>query len=421
MKKSPVKLFVINEDLEFCSFLTKHLNTITLSFYNNQEDLLKQLYLVKPDCILLNIDRLSLESETSFQNVFNWCQVNFIPTITVVNRFEQNDRTKYLAYSDSVFYHPLRVEELLASIHMHTQKRAFFLAHSLVDSLTTAYNSQYLRDEMQRQLNEMKRSHESLTLVYLEAEVKDVDTLREIGIIKSFVSFIKNSIRPTDFLGQYGPSNGFVLLLPKTVKDDARKLLNRLTKVISEKDGSVVDKYFSFSAKIVEVTDHKVLPEDCLSVLSFTNKEENGQIVDGSLIEGGTSLKRLNIAIIDDDRLIRELLKHQLEDVAEEEYILEIKTFADGEEFFNDPWHRQNERFLLIIDRIMPKMDGLEILRKIRAEYDRKRYLCFMLTSRGSEADIALAIQKGANDYMTKPFSLKELQVRIKRLLRGIR
>jgi len=158
-----------------------------------------------------------------------------------------------------------------------------------------------------------------------------------------------------------------------------------------------------------------------LSVLSFTNKEENGQIVDGSLIEGGTSLKRLNIAIIDDDRLIRELLKHQLEDVAEEEYILEIKTFADGEEFFNDPWHRQNERFLLIIDRIMPKMDGLEILRKIRAEYDRKRYLCFMLTSRGSEADIALAIQKGANDYMTKPFSLKELQVRIKRLLRGIR
>ncbi|MFN7252012.1 MAG: response regulator [Anaerobacillus sp.] len=422
MSKNQTKLFVINEDLEFHSFLTKHVNAFTLYFYNNQDDLLKQLYLERPDCLVLNIDQLSVESETSLQDVFVWSQSNFTPTITVMNRFEQKDRTKYLSCSDSVFNHPLKVDELLASIHMHTQKRAQFLAHSLVDSLTTAYNSHYLRDELQRQLNDMKRSHEPLTLVYLETEVNNVNTLREIQVVKSFVTCIKNSIRPTDFLGQYGPSNGFALLLPKTVKEDARKLLNRLTKIVLEKGDILFEKSsFSFSAKIVEVTEHNVSPEECLSALPFTNKEEGGQIVEGSLSEDGIGLKRLNIAIIDDDRLIRELLKHQLEDIAEDEYKLEIKTFAEGEEFFSDPWHRQNERFILIIDRIMPKMDGLEILRKIRAEYDRKRYLCFMLTSRGSEADVALAIQKGANDYMTKPFSLKELEVRIKRLLRGSR
>ena len=78
-----------------------------------------------------------------------------------------------------------------------------------------------------------------------------------------------------------------------------------------------------------------------------------------------------------------------------------------------------SERFLLIIDRIMPKMDGLEILQRIRTQYDRRRYICMILTSRDSEEEISLAIQRGADDYMIKPFSIKELRARISRLIRG--
>ena len=141
--------------------------------------------------------------------------------------------------------------------------------------------------------------------------------------------------------------------------------------------------------------------------------------MDGMADSASITLRKLKVGIIDDDRLIREMLRHQLEDIAEQDFEVDIRTYPDGEEFFNDPWHRQNERFLLIIDRIMPKMDGLEILQRIRTQYDRRRYLCMILTSRDSEEEISLAIQRGADDYMIKPFSIKELRARIRRLIRG--
>jgi two-component system, cell cycle response regulator len=343
--------------------------------------------------------------------------------IVIVNRFEQQYRTKYLSIADVVFTHPVHSAELSASLIKHINKRNHILTHSLIDTLTGAYNVQYLKEEVERQFNDMKRSYEPLSLVHLRVKTGQAGTLKENDLVKLFVSFIKNSIRPTDFLGHYQNSNGFVLILPKTGKEDARKLIERLNKQLSTDQMKEFfhNEVISFSAKIVEVTDATKSPEEWLSLVPFSKAEQKSQIVESVIGEEANELKKLKVAIIDDDRLIRELLKHQLEDIGEDEYDLEIKSFVNGEEFFNDPWHRQNERFLLIIDRVMPKMDGLEILGKIRTEYDRKRYLCFMLTSKGSEADIALAIQKGANDYMVKPFSLKELQVRIKRLLRGAR
>lgn len=414
-EKEKETLFIISDELEFKLFLAKHLNDFSL-FYNNPEvDIMEQILIMRPDCLIINIDQLSNKLIEDLTRIQEWCEQHFIPIITIVNRFEQKDRTKYLTIADVVFHHPIHLGELIASIAKHIKKRNHYLKHTLIDSLTGAYNHYYLKMEVQRQFNDMTRSHEPLSLVYLEVETGQAESsIKNHGLVKQFVSFIKNSIRPADFIGHLYGRKGFVLVLPKTVKEDARKLIERLNQLLQ-------NEAIVFSAKIIEITDPTQSLDECFSLLSFSNRNEIGQIIDSSNGEEDSNFKKLNIGIIDDDRLIRELLKHQLEDIADDDYDLEIRSFTNGEEFFNDPWHRQNERFLLIIDRVMPKMDGLEILRKIRTEYDRNRYLCFMLTSKGSETDIALAIQKGANDYMTKPFSMKELRVRIKRLLRGSR
>lgn len=417
-------LYVINENVEFKSFLKKYVaNEFSLVFFNREVDIIEQLLSMRSACIIVNVDQLSNDIVDKLKVVQEWCEQHFIPIIAIVNRFEQKNQSKYLAIADAVFYHPINSLELIASITKHSNKRRHFLAHSLIDTMTGAFNVYYLKDELQRQINDMQRSHQPLTLVYLEVETGQAGAIKEHELVKLFVAFIKNSIRPSDFLGHYQDTSGFVLILPKTVKEDARKLMERLTKEVTsnQENNFFGNGAITFSAKIVEVANATQSAEEWLSLMLFSNNQQTGVIVDGPWEEGVTGLKKLKIAIIDDDRLIRELLKHQLEGFGGDEYDLEIKSFADGEEFFDDPWHRQNERFLLIIDRVMPKMDGLEVLGKIRKDYDRNRYLCFMLTSKGSEADIALAIQKGANDYMTKPFSLKELQVRIKRLLGGVR
>ncbi|WNF35150.1 response regulator [Bacillaceae bacterium IKA-2] len=423
MEKKTI-LYVINENLEFNTFLKKYLiNEFSLLLFNRETNIVDQLLSSRPACIIVNVDQLANDLVEELTVVQQWCELHFIPIIAIVNRFEGQDRTSYLSIADAVFYHPINSLDLIASVTKHIRKRNYFLSSTLIDSITGAFNLYSLKEELQRQVNDMKRSHEPLTLVYLKVETGQDRAIKEQELVKLFVSFIKNSIRPADFLGHYHDTTDFVLILPKTVNEDARKLMERLNNELTSKQlkDFFGNEAISFSAKIVEIVNATQSPEELLLLMPFSNSEQKGIIIDRTMKEVTLGFKKLKIAIIDDDRLIRELLKHQLEEIGEAEYDIEIKSFADGEEFFNDPWHRQNERFLLIIDRVMPKMDGLEILRKIRTEYDRKRYLCFMLTSKGSETDIALAIQKGANDYMTKPFSLKELKERIKRLLKGAR
>ncbi len=122
------------------------------------------------------------------------------------------------------------------------------------------------------------------------------------------------------------------------------------------------------------------------------------------------------LAIIDDDDLIRNMLKKRLS-ALQAEHELDIRTFSDGEEFFSDPWHGENAHYLLILDRMMPRMNGMEVLRRLRSSDKRNRYTVLMLTGVGDDREVADAIGAGTDDYLTKPFSMVELEARIRRLL----
>ncbi|MFD1884661.1 response regulator [Paenibacillus wenxiniae] len=122
------------------------------------------------------------------------------------------------------------------------------------------------------------------------------------------------------------------------------------------------------------------------------------------------------LAIVDDDDLIRNMLKKRLSSL-QAEHELDIRAFSDGEEFFSDPWHGENARYLLILDRMMPRMNGMEVLRRLRSSDKRNRYTVLMLTGVGDDREVADAISAGTDDYLTKPFSMVELEARIRRLL----
>jgi DNA-binding response OmpR family regulator len=79
--------------------------------------------------------------------------------------------------------------------------------------------------------------------------------------------------------------------------------------------------------------------------------------------------------------------------------------------------HDQQQPDLVILDWLLPKMDGLEVLRKIRT---RSPIPVLMLTARSDEIDRVLGLEVGADDYLTKPFSMRELIARVHALLRRI-
>lgn len=114
------------------------------------------------------------------------------------------------------------------------------------------------------------------------------------------------------------------------------------------------------------------------------------------------------ILIVDDDKNICELLRLYLE---KEEY--ETQTAYDGEEAFKkfEDWKPE----LVLLDIMMPRQDGWETCRKIRAV---SQVPIIMLTAKGDTFDKVLGLELGADDYIVKPFDMKEVVARIKAVLR---
>ncbi len=119
------------------------------------------------------------------------------------------------------------------------------------------------------------------------------------------------------------------------------------------------------------------------------------------------------IVVIEDDTSILELVKFHLEKVG---YL--TKTFANGEDGLQ--YLLKNQCDLLILDLMLPDTDGYEICKELRANERTKNLPIIMLTAKGEEVDRVLGLELGADDYVVKPFSPRELNARIKAIMRRV-
>jgi DNA-binding response OmpR family regulator len=115
------------------------------------------------------------------------------------------------------------------------------------------------------------------------------------------------------------------------------------------------------------------------------------------------------ILIIEDDLALLRGLKDNL---LEESY--EVSTATDGEAGYR--MIREEDPDLVILDLMLPRMSGYEVCRKVRDEGVTTPIL--MLTARGEEADRVLGLDLGADDYVSKPFSVRELLARVRAMVR---
>jgi DNA-binding response OmpR family regulator len=116
------------------------------------------------------------------------------------------------------------------------------------------------------------------------------------------------------------------------------------------------------------------------------------------------------VLIADDDADIRELLAFKLEQAS-----LEVVSVGDGVAALEAV--RAHRPRLVVLDVSMPGMSGLDVCRMLRADPDTSEILIIMLTARVQEQDVEGGFMAGADDYVTKPFSPRELVSRVQALL----
>ncbi len=117
------------------------------------------------------------------------------------------------------------------------------------------------------------------------------------------------------------------------------------------------------------------------------------------------------IYCVDDDNTIREIEVYTLKQTG-----FEAKGFADGEALFEAL--KAEKPDLIVLDIMLPGKDGMDILQEIRSNPETEKIPVIMATAKGTEIDKIQGLDKGADDYLVKPFGTMEMVSRIKAILR---
>jgi phosphate regulon transcriptional regulator PhoB len=124
-----------------------------------------------------------------------------------------------------------------------------------------------------------------------------------------------------------------------------------------------------------------------------------------------TDTGKKKILVVEDEPDIRELVRYNLEQAG-----FRVIEADDGETALNQV--RSEQPALVLLDLMLPEGDGLEICRILRGERDTATLPIVMLTAKAAEVDRVLGLEFGADDYVTKPFSPRELVARVRAVLR---
>lgn len=121
------------------------------------------------------------------------------------------------------------------------------------------------------------------------------------------------------------------------------------------------------------------------------------------------------VLIVEDDPDIAENLRYNMEREG-----LRVRVAETGERGLIIALDSQGPPVLVILDLMLPGMSGIELCRRLRREPATKRVPVIMLTARASETDRVSGLDLGADDYITKPFSVRELMARVRAVLRRV-
>ncbi len=119
----------------------------------------------------------------------------------------------------------------------------------------------------------------------------------------------------------------------------------------------------------------------------------------------------ITVLVVDDEPILRETISYNLKRAG-----YEVDVASDGEEALERA--RAGRPAVVVLDIMLPKLDGLQVLRTLR---DESNVPIILLSARGEEIDRVLGLELGADDYLAKPFAMRELIARVNAIVRRLR
>lgn len=424
-------ILLIDDDVELVAYLKESLEkqNYYVSIALSAERGLKIFYETKPDLILLDILLPDISGIEVLNQIIGKAKKERIPIMIISGEYSK--ATQLHAYRLGVMdflSKPVDIDLFLALIKNRFELKREWQESIIVDELTGAFNRKHFNQVMKQLICDFKRTERvfSLALIDLDYFKKINDTYGHLigdEVLQSLSELVKGSIRMEDTFCRFGGEE-FAVFLPNTDASSALTVINRIQEQFAATEFFAKNEVFhvTFSSGISEVTEaeniaDKIVEEADQALYASKDAGRNQTTLYTDHLSSTKKHSVLNVIVVDDDALIRKIVTHQIdtwepEDIAE----VNISSYANGLDFLQSDWYSIDDKYIILLDGVMPDLDGVEVLERIRKTYPEVNILVIMLTGRNNQADIVHALQMGADDYVVKPVHMPELLSRMERL-----
>ncbi len=417
------KILLIDDDTTILNLLESVFTSEGYTVYICDDPLTAMdiVVLSKPDVILLDIMMPKVDGYEILAKIKERPEYSDICVIFLSAMDDLEAKIKGMgAGIDDYITKPFNLREVVSRVEMVLKRANKYKEKLLKDSLTGAYSRSYLNDRFKNELDRYKRNKTLFSVAFI-----DLDFFKHINdeyghptgdfILKKFAEFMMTNLRESDCLFRYGGEE-FVVLLPDTTELQAYNALDRLRETFSKHPlayaGNTISVTFSCGFKEVDEKDKSVsqlLGMVDEAMYAAKNAGRNRAIKYSSL-DNETENKK-TLLLVDDESTILKLLSERLSEAG-----YSVILAPNGQQALE--FIRERSIDAIVLDRILPDMDGLEICRRIKNDPSTRNTKVVILSQKSGTGDIVEGLYFGADDYVTKPFYMAELEARIMRVLK---
>lgn len=406
-------ILIFTKDNTEYEHLDEMLKSVGFNVKIKDDEVIENIIRYNPEVIVIDSTKMD-NSITILNMIKDERTLGNIPTIMIGLKHREKKINALSAGVIDYVSKPFDNEELFYKVRNISDFNKSRIKNNIYDTFTGVYTEQHGKSMAEKQFELIK-----LRGGFMSVLAVDMDNMAEINvskgdtlgnkILKESVAVFSKHMKPIDFMYR-SHGDGFVMVILNTEPYEVLRIAEGMEKEVN----TIGNKYeiitsfsggISYFSKNVENID--VLIEEAVDKLKKAKRSGKNKIYIKS--SQMTSYRKPSILMVDDDKIILSILSKRYKNKG-----YEVNTMVDAGkalEFF-----KNNEVDLIITDFYMPRMLGDEFIKKIREVNEQVKII--VLSGQKHEEFIRRAMELGADDYVTKPFSPVELDLRVKRLMK---
>jgi diguanylate cyclase (GGDEF)-like protein len=422
-KPDPYRIMVVDDDPNLSglySTILQQAGMETLAV-NDPLHTLPHLTEFKPDLILMDMHMPGCSGLELAGVIRQMGAYVSIPIIFLSSETDEDLQCDAKRIGGDEFLHKtIKPEHLVSTVAVRAQRMKHLRSLMIRDSMTGLFNHSTTKEYLELNVTRAQRLGENVCFVMI-----DLDHFKGINdrhghptgdrVLVATANLLRQRLRKSDAIGRYGGEE-FAVILPGISMTEAVALMDNLRQCFETIRFPVDDAFFTatFSCGVASLSSHDSAEKLCLAAdqaLYTAKKEGRNRVVAAGRFVSAAQLREMRVLVVEDSPPIRDVLIDMLGGVG----FAKIISAGNGRQAWDIL--QAGAVDLIVADWRLPVMDGLTLLKLVRADAALAEIPFVMITGEGDKSSVREAVRAGVTEYILKPVYAEELSKKIIRAL----